>query len=57
MGMNDINSLAHKKWNCKYHILCLQWYFQSYNQKTKTAFVSNEDTTGIGKCHRKPKVG
>ena len=20
MGMNDINSLAHTKWNCKYHI-------------------------------------
>ena len=21
MGMNDINSLAHTKWNCKYHIV------------------------------------
>ena len=20
MGMNDINSLSHTKWNCKYHI-------------------------------------
>ncbi|EFV02113.1 hypothetical protein HMP0721_0879 [Pseudoramibacter alactolyticus ATCC 23263] len=21
MGMNDINSLLHSKWNCKYHIV------------------------------------
>ena len=21
MGMNDTNSLAHTKWNCKYHIV------------------------------------
>ncbi len=21
MGMNDINSLSHSKWNCKYHIV------------------------------------
>ena len=21
MGMNDINSLSHTKWNCKYHIV------------------------------------
>ena len=21
MGMNDINSLAHTKWNCKYHVV------------------------------------
>ena len=21
MGMNDINSLAHTKWNCKYYIV------------------------------------
>ncbi len=21
MGMNDINSLLHTKWNCKYHIV------------------------------------
>ena len=21
MGLNDINSLAHSKWNCKYHIV------------------------------------
>ena len=20
MGMNDVNSLSHTKWNCKYHI-------------------------------------
>ena len=21
MGLNDINSLSHSKWNCKYHIV------------------------------------
>ena len=21
MGMNDVNSLSHTRWNCKYHIL------------------------------------
>lgn len=21
MGMNDINSLSHSKWNCKYHVV------------------------------------
>ncbi|MBQ8029070.1 MAG: IS200/IS605 family transposase, partial [Clostridia bacterium] len=21
MGLNDINSLSHTKWNCKYHIV------------------------------------
>ena len=21
MGMNDVNSLSHTKWNCKYHIV------------------------------------
>ena len=21
MGMNDVNSLSHSKWNCKYHIV------------------------------------
>ena len=25
MGMNDVNSLSHTKWNCKYHIVfCAQ---------------------------------
>ncbi len=21
MGLNDINSLSHTKWNCKYHVV------------------------------------
>ena len=24
MGMNDVNSLSHTKWNCKYHIVSTQ---------------------------------
>ena len=26
MGMNDINSLSHIKWNCKYHIVIAPKY-------------------------------
>ena len=26
MGLNDINSLSHTKWNCKYHIVFVPKY-------------------------------
>ena len=25
MSLNDINSLSHTKWNCKYHIVFAEW--------------------------------
>ena len=35
MGVNDINSLAHSKWNCKYHIVFAPQYRRMvfYGQK------------------------
>ena len=35
MGLNDINSLAHSKWNCKYHIVFAPKYRRKvfYGQK------------------------
>ena len=35
MGMNDINSLSHAKWNCKYHIVFAPKYRRKvfYRQK------------------------
>ena len=35
MGMNDINSLAHTKWNCKYHIVFAPKYHRKvfYQEK------------------------
>ena len=37
MGVNDINSLAHSKWNCKYHIVFAPKYRRMvfYGQKKK----------------------
>ena len=33
MGMNDINSLSHTKWNCKYHIVFAPRYRRKYSTK------------------------
>ena len=30
MGLNDMNSLAHSKWNCKYHIVFAPKYRKKY---------------------------
>ena len=37
MGMNDINSLSHSKWNCKYHIVFAPKYRRKvfYREKRK----------------------
>lgn len=38
MGLNDINSLAHSKWNCKYHIVFAPKYRRKvfYGEKKVT---------------------
>ena len=28
MSLNDINSLAHTKWNCKYHVVFVPKYMK-----------------------------
>ena len=37
MSINDINSLAHAKWNCKYHIVFAPKYRRKvfYREKRK----------------------
>ena len=37
MGMNDINSLSHTKWNCKYHIVFTPKYRRKVFYKAKTS--------------------
>ena len=44
MGMNDINSLSHTKWNCKYHIV----FAPKYRRKV----FYKEKRTAIGKIIR-----
>ena len=50
MGMNDMNSLSHTKWNCKYHIV--------FAPKYRRRVFYKEKRQGIGKilrqlCERK----
>ena len=35
MGLNDINSLSHTKWNCKYHIMFAPKYRRKVFYKAK----------------------
>ena len=44
MGMNDINSLSHTKWNCKYHIV----FAPKYRRKV----FYREKRVAIGKILR-----
>ena len=44
MGLNDINSLAHTKWNCKYHIV----FAPKYRRKV----FFGEKKVAIGKILR-----
>ena len=44
MGMNDVNSLSHTKWNCKYHIV----FAPKYRRKV----FYKEKRTAIGKIIR-----
>ena len=44
MGMNDINSLSHTRWNCKYHIV----FAPKYRRKV----FYKEKRTAIGKILR-----
>ena len=39
MGMNDINSLSHTKWNCKYHIVFAPKYRRKVFYRQKWAAI------------------
>ena len=44
MSMNDVNSLSHSKWNCKYHVV----FAPKYRRKA----VYNDKKVAIGKILR-----
>ena len=39
MGMNDLNSLSHSRWNCKYHIVFAPKYRRKVFYKEKRAAI------------------
>lgn len=39
MGMNDMNSLSHTRWNCKYHIVFAPKYRRKVFYKEKRAAI------------------
>ena len=39
MSLNDINSLSHTKWNCKYHIVFAPKYRRKVFYKEKRAAI------------------
>ncbi len=39
MGMNDINSLSHTKWNCKHHIVFAPKYRRKVFYREKRAAI------------------
>ncbi len=54
MGLNDINSLSHTRWNCKYHIVFAPKYRRKVFYKESS---DREDTAAAvrverGKNHR-----
>ena len=46
MGMNDINSLAHTKWNCKYQIVFAPKYRRKVFYQEKREAVGKILITG-----------
>ena len=42
MGLNDINSLSHTRWNCKYHIVFAPKYRRKVFYKEKKVYVLND---------------
>ena len=39
MGLNDMNSLSHTRWNCKYHIVFAPKYRRKVFYKDKKAAI------------------
>ena len=46
MSLNDINSLSHTKWNCKYHIVFAPKYRRKVFYKEKRAARNNPRAAG-----------
>ena len=47
MSINDINSLAHSKWNCKYHIVFAPKYRRMKNPKVNSILEFAVEFTSI----------
>ena len=47
MGMNDINSLAHTKWNCKYHIVFAPKYRRKVFYQEKREAVGKNSKAAV----------
>ena len=48
MGINDINSLSHTKWNCKYHIVFAPKYRRRIFYVEKKSEIGNWDQEDCG---------
>ena len=46
MGLNDINSLSHTRWNCKYHIVFAPKYRRKVFYKEKKRLLTINDADG-----------
>ena len=47
MGVNDINSLAHTKWNCKYHIVFAPKYRRKVFYQEKREAVGKNSKAAV----------
>ena len=58
MGMNDINSLSHTKWNCKYHIVFAPKYRRKvfYKAKRAAALYSEDESKALRVSHKNPQI-
>ena len=45
MGLNDINSLSHSKWNCKYHIVFAPKYRRKIFYGSFMGYLKGKSTT------------
>ena len=45
MGMNDINSLSHSKWTCKYHIVFAPKYRRKVFYKEKRGAIGKDSAS------------
>ena len=57
MGMNDVHSLSHSKWNCKYHIVFAPKYRRKvfYQEKRKRQSGKYCGNCAIGKVSKYSK--
>lgn len=46
MGLNDIHSLAHSKWNCKYHVVFAPKYIKHQLDEDKLGEQLNMPEVG-----------